>query len=63
MFINYESEIIMKIESDLQSSCFPFTPSVFFVFPLIVLTTPSSAVLLLALSSAKFSCWFADVAK
>ena len=34
MFINYEREIIIwKLKSDLQSSCLPFTPSLFSFFP------------------------------
>ncbi len=63
MFINYEREIIMKIQVGPAELLSPLHPFCFFVFPLTVLTNPSWAVLLLALSSAKFSCWFAEVAQ
>jgi hypothetical protein len=63
IFIKYEREIIMKIEVGPAELLTPRHPFSFFVFPLTVLTIPSSAVLLIALRSAQFSRWFADVAK
>jgi hypothetical protein len=53
----------MKIEVGPAELLPPLHPFSFFVFPLTVLTIPSSTVLLIVLRSAKFSCWFADVAK
>ena len=41
MFINYEREIIMKIEVGPAELLSPLHPFSFFVFPLTVLTNPS----------------------